>query len=99
MDIQNSYLCGYLKINGLTDDFPVLITFFDGEIISQKYPFLTRKWEADEEVDLRHWIKFQSFQKFSKTFNSDNFDYNQLKDCDYVFMRWKVQFFESNNFI
>lgn len=38
-------------IRGLTDEFPRLTTFFDGEIISEKYPFLTRKWEADEEID------------------------------------------------
>ena len=42
VDLENSYLSGYLQINGLTDDFPVLITFFDGEIISEKHPFLTR---------------------------------------------------------
>lgn len=38
-------------IKGLTDEYPTLTTFFDGEIISEKYPFLTRKWEADEEID------------------------------------------------
>lgn len=34
----------------------MLTTFFDGEIISPKYPFLTRKWDADEDVDLKHWV-------------------------------------------
>lgn len=57
VDIENSYLCGYLKINGLTFDYPTLTTFFDGEIISKKYPFLTRKWEADEDVDRKHWVR------------------------------------------
>jgi len=33
-----------------------MTTFFEGEIISRKYPFLTRKWEADEEVDKKHWV-------------------------------------------
>ena len=33
-----------------------MTTFFEGEIISKKYPFLTRKWEADEEVDKKHWV-------------------------------------------
>ena len=50
VDFENSYLCGYLKIKGLTEEYPQLTTFFDGEIISPKYPFLTRKWDADEEV-------------------------------------------------
>ena len=50
VDFDSSYLCGYLKIKGLTEEYPTLTTFFDGEIISSKYPFLTRKWDADEEV-------------------------------------------------
>lgn len=56
VDEQNSYLCGYLKITGLTLEYPMLTTFFDGEIISKRYPFLTRKWDADEEVDRKHWV-------------------------------------------
>lgn len=51
VDESNSYLCGYLMIKGLTEEYPTLTTFFDGEIISEKYPFLTRKWEADEDID------------------------------------------------
>lgn len=56
VDEENSYLCGYLGIKGLTEEFPTLTTFFDGEIISKKYPFLTRKWDADEDVDKKHWV-------------------------------------------
>lgn len=56
VDEENSYLCGYLKITGLTSEYPMLTTFFDGEIISRKYPFLTRKWDADEDVDRKHWV-------------------------------------------
>ena len=36
------------------------MTFFDGEIISEKHPFLTRKWDADEDVDKKHWVTFSS---------------------------------------
>lgn len=96
----------------------MLTTFFDGEIISKKYPFLTRKWDADEDVDRKHWVsitchltqmnlvrtcftlsspnfqsKFSAFKnKYEKTFNSDNFDYDSLAKSDYVFMRWKEHF-------
>jgi len=97
VDLENSYLCGYLRINGLTEEFPVMTTFFDGEIISERYPFLTRKWEADEEIDLKHWKKFDSFVQFTKTFNSDEFDYKELQKSDYVFMRWKEQFLIPNH--
>ncbi|XP_061741182.1 glucose-induced degradation protein 4 homolog isoform X1 [Nerophis ophidion] len=89
---EDSYLCGYLKIRGLTEEYPTLTTFFAGEIISRKRPFLTRKWDADEDVDRKHWGKFQPFYKFAKTFNADDFDYGVLERSDYVFMRWKEQF-------
>lgn len=62
VDEENAYLCGYLKIKGLTEEYPTLTTFFDGEIISKKYPFLTRKWDADEEVDKKHWVSWEKFK-------------------------------------
>ncbi|XP_045680494.1 glucose-induced degradation protein 4 homolog isoform X1 [Phyllostomus hastatus] len=92
VDMGNSYLCGYLKIKGLTEEYPTLTTFFEGEIISKKHPFLTRKWDADEDVDRKHWGKFLAFYQYAKSFNSDDFDYEELKNGDYVFMRWKEQF-------
>uniref|UniRef100_A0A803TSV4 GID complex subunit 4 homolog n=1 Tax=Anolis carolinensis TaxID=28377 RepID=A0A803TSV4_ANOCA len=93
VDMENSYLCGYLKIKGLTEEYPTLTTFFEGEIISKKHPFLTRKWDADEDVDRKHWGKFPAFYQYAKTFNSDDFDYEDLKNDDFVFMRWKVSSF------
>ncbi|XP_048408615.1 glucose-induced degradation protein 4 homolog isoform X2 [Stegostoma tigrinum] len=89
VDMENSFLCGYLKIKGLTEEYPTLTTFFEGEIISRKHPFLTRKWDADEDVDRKHWGKFLAFYQYAKTFNSDEFDYEELKNSDFVFMRWK----------
>ncbi|XP_037834773.1 glucose-induced degradation protein 4 homolog isoform X1 [Kryptolebias marmoratus] len=127
--MADSYLCGYLKIKGLTEvspaagsgvgrltfvlsenehklvaaclkqvearkcqEYPTLTTFFVGEIISRRRPFLTRKWDADEDVDRKHWGKFQAFYKYAKNFNLDHFDYKALDDSDYIFMRWKEQF-------
>lgn len=140
VDYENSCVCGYLKIQGLTEvyvqyhniklqyntqiylfykqyldcpsskvstvlvvsylllsllpshlkDYPNLTTFFEGEIISRRHPFLTRKWDASEEVDRKHWGKFAPFRPFMKTFNSDDFSYDQIRGTDYVFMRWKV---------
>lgn len=92
MDEENGYVCGYLKIKGLTEEYPTLTTFFDGEIISRQHPFLTRKWDADEEVDKKHWNKFKAFAPYAKNFNSDTFDFEALRDTNLVFMRWKVVF-------
>lgn len=36
--------------------------------------------------------KFLAFYQYAKSFNSDDFDYEELKNGDYVFMRWKEQF-------
>lgn len=92
VDLEQNYICGYLKIKGLTDEFPNLTTFFDGEIISEKFPFLTRRWHAKEDTDKKHWSKFESFLPYQTTFNSDEFDYEALKSSDFIFMRWKEHF-------
>jgi len=34
--------------------------------------------------------KFQAFYQYAKTFNADEFDYEELKNSDFIFMRWKV---------
>ncbi|XP_056153101.1 glucose-induced degradation protein 4 homolog isoform X2 [Lampris incognitus] len=83
----NSY-----DVEVVLQEYPTLTTFFAGEIISRKRPFLTRKWDADEDVDRKHWGKFQAFYQYAKMFNCDDFDYEELKNSDYIFMRWKEQF-------
>lgn len=93
VDVVNSYLCGYLCIKYLTKSHPSLTTFFEGEIISKQYPFLTRKWEATEEFDRAHWSKFEDFnEKYALTFNLDSFNYDELNKSDYIYMRWKEHF-------
>lgn len=71
VDEENCYLCGYLKITGLTSEFPTLTTFFDAEIVGKRYPFLTRKWDADEDVDRKHWVS-------STILNVNNFPADKL---------------------
>lgn len=36
--------------------------------------------------------KFLAFYQYAKNFNSDCFNYEELKKTDYVFMRWKEHF-------
>ncbi|KAI9103149.1 vacuolar import and degradation protein-domain-containing protein [Phlyctochytrium arcticum] len=91
VDLQNSFLCGYLSIKGLTDDWPDLCTFFEAEIVGSRYSFLTRKWDADEEIDRQHWTKFPAFKENEDVFNEDGFTYD-FEKSDYVFMRWKEHF-------
>lgn len=46
----------FTSSSSVNQEYPTLTTFFAGEIISQKRPFLTRKWDADEDVDRKHWV-------------------------------------------
>ena len=39
-----SFLCGYLRISGLTEEYPVLTTYFEAEIVGKHYSFITGKW-------------------------------------------------------
>jgi len=91
VDIEKSYLSGYLTITGLTKDYHYLTTFFEAEIIGRRYHFLTRKWAADETRDKGHWGKFPGFSPYSSCFNSELFD-ESFDDSDYLFMRWKESF-------
>lgn len=50
VDINESYLSGYLTIEGLTDEYPSLTTFFEGEIIGRHHRFQTRKWVRSIEL-------------------------------------------------
>ncbi|KIK19387.1 hypothetical protein PISMIDRAFT_629406 [Pisolithus microcarpus 441] len=61
IDLLSSFLCGYLCIHGVTEDWPELTTYFDGEIMGNWHGFLTQKWEASEQVDMLHWQRFPAF--------------------------------------
>ena len=62
VNLPESFLCGYLEIKGLADDWPSLCTYFEGQVVGEKYGFLTCKWGASVEIDLQHWQIFHPFQ-------------------------------------
>ncbi|CCU75470.1 unnamed protein product [Blumeria hordei] len=94
VDMRESFLCGYLRIQGLTEDHPTLTTYFEGEIIGSKYTFLTqhRDWGSNDKVDLTHWAKFSSFRPFSKKAKKGNLCIPHLTQRENIFMRWKEHF-------
>ncbi|KAH9845456.1 Glucose-induced degradation protein 4 [Teratosphaeria destructans] len=69
VNMAESFLCGYLRIQGLTDDHPTLTTFFEGEIIGPKHLFKTThpSWGSSEKVDLQHWARFPAWRPLAKT--------------------------------
>ncbi|EMD38554.1 hypothetical protein CERSUDRAFT_105141 [Gelatoporia subvermispora B] len=91
VDFSSSHLCGYLRIRGLTDDWPELTTYFDAEIIGSRYGFLTRNWGASEQEDMVHWARFPAFRHVKHELKKPHLT---MKDADRgaVFMRWKEKF-------
>lgn len=93
VDMRESFLCGYLRIQGLTEDHPTLTTYFEGEIIGSKYSFLTQHqdWGSTDKVDLQHWAKFSAFRPFQKQAKK-GLPIPGLAQRENIFMRWKEHF-------
>jgi hypothetical protein len=94
VDMRESFLCGYLRIQGLTDDHPTLTTYFEGEIIGTKYNFFTQHddWGANTKVDLSHWSKFSAFRPFQKSARKGPVSIPDVAQRENIFMRWKEHF-------
>ncbi|GAB1319147.1 Vacuolar import and degradation protein [Madurella fahalii] len=95
VDLRESFLCGYLRIQGLTDDHPTLTTYFEGEIIGSKYGFITQhpSWGATEKIDLSHWAKFTAFRPFAKQARKGGqILIGDVAQRENIFMRWKEHF-------
>ncbi|KAK7693537.1 hypothetical protein QCA50_003106 [Cerrena zonata] len=91
VDFSSSHLCGYLRIRGLTDDWPELTTYFDAEIIGSRYGFLTRNWGASEQEDMVHWGRFPAFRHVRSELRKPHLTMGDA-DRGAVFMRWKEKF-------
>lgn len=91
VDFATSFLCGYLCIRGLTDDWPELTTYFDAEIIGSRYGFLTQNWGASENEDLVHWSRFPAFRHIKHEAKRPRLTIDD-RDRGAVFMRWKEKF-------
>ncbi|TWU73992.1 hypothetical protein ED733_005492 [Metarhizium rileyi] len=94
VDMRESFLCGYLRIQGLTEDHPTLTTYFEGEIIGSKYSFVTQHedWGANMKVDLSHWAKFSAFRPFQKHARKGLVTIHDITQRENIFMRWKEHF-------
>lgn len=94
VDMKESFLCGYLRIQGLTDDHPTLTTYFEGEIIGSKYSFLTQHedWGSTDKVDLQHWAKFSAFRPYAAKAKKGDLYIANLAQKENIFMRWKEHF-------
>ena len=92
VDFASSYLCGYLRIRGLTDDWPELTTYFDAQIIGSRYGFITEGWDASEREDLTHWSRFPAFTALKGEVQGPKMMLPNNESRPAVFMRWKERF-------
>ncbi|KAM4066988.1 vacuolar import and degradation protein [Hirsutella rhossiliensis] len=94
VDMRESFLCGYLRIQGLTEDHPTLTTYFEGEIIGSKYGFVTQHedWGASLKTDMNHWSKFGAFRPFQKHVRKGPVVIQDVAQKENIFMRWKEHF-------
>ncbi|KAJ8115026.1 hypothetical protein OPT61_g3226 [Boeremia exigua] len=94
VDMRESFMCGYLRIQGLTDDHPSLTTYFEGEIIGSKYSFITQhpEWGSNEKVDRQHWARFPAYKPFSKHSSRSEIVSKDWMQKEHLFMRWKEYF-------
>lgn len=81
-------------LEGLTEDHPTLTTFFEGEIIGNKYTFQTRHeaWGATEKTDMSHWARFPAWRPLAKQAKKEDFTYRNFAQREHIFMRWKEYF-------
>ncbi|CAF9909919.1 hypothetical protein IMSHALPRED_008506 [Imshaugia aleurites] len=94
VDMCESFICGYLKIEGLTPEHATLTTFFEGEIIGPKYTFQTRHedWGASDKEDMKHWARFPAWRPLAKQAKKPDFHYKNSTNRENMFMRWKEKF-------
>ncbi|CUS08704.1 unnamed protein product [Tuber aestivum] len=94
VDMAESFLCGYLRIQGLTEDHPTLTTYFEGEMIGDKYTFQTRRpeWGSSEKNDYQHWARFPAYRPLASKAKRADFNYRGFEQKEHIFMRWKEYF-------
>jgi len=92
VNLSSSTLCGYLRIQNLTQDYPVMTTYFDAEIIGSRFGFLTSDdWGATEQDDLKHWSKFSAFKTLKGELKRPGLTISE-RERPVTFMRWKERF-------
>ncbi|WWC96825.1 hypothetical protein V866_003700 [Kwoniella sp. B9012] len=106
VNFAESSVSGYLSISHLTDSYPHLTTYFDGEIIGNKYGFITgSRYGATEHDDMRHWGRFEQFRRpstrmdllkpelyFRDPLPDKSMGEIRSRERDFVFLRIKEKF-------
>ncbi|GMM34674.1 glucose-induced degradation complex subunit [Saccharomycopsis crataegensis] len=67
VDLNQSYMNGYLSIRNLTEKHPEITTFFEAELISENHNFLSRRatddLQIDDTIDISNWSRFPHWRQ------------------------------------
>lgn len=105
VDAGQSTLSGLLTIHGLTESYPVITTYFEGEMVGPKYSFETKhdSWGSSPRNDVQHWARFKPWRDLGIQLQHDamNHLYYQAhaQQGEYLYMRWKEMFLYPNSHI
>jgi hypothetical protein len=96
VDLNSSFLCGYIHIEGLTESYPQLTTYFEAEMVGRKHGFYTteRAWGASDDIDIQHWSKFSHWREALpvKKILDKSYVHKDPFSHTHLYMRWKEQF-------
>lgn len=108
VDLLNSLVIGFLKINGLTPEYSEIATCFKGEIINNPlkslkqnplntgYSFLTENglWGSTMTNDLDHWKRLTNYFNLTDEELCDKLSEinDNERDQGLIYMRWKEEF-------
>lgn len=89
---QRGYLSGTLK--GMLKSESPVVTFWEGEIIdNENHTFSSEKWGVGSKTDMDNWTRFSAFMNLTNPSMSEKWMVSGLKECPYIFMRWKESCF------
>ena len=97
VDLLRGRLFGTMEALNIPQASSPVVTAWEGEIIdNHNFTFVTSKWGATSDVDMKHWHKFQGFASMENEVMMNSGRSSQLASSAFIFMRWKETFFVNN---
>ncbi|KAL1923052.1 uncharacterized protein VTP21DRAFT_9428 [Calcarisporiella thermophila] len=101
VDSSSGHISGIMEMSNVPNVQGTIVTHWEGEVIDfSRGSLLTQNWGASLDTDLIYWRRLMPFK------NMDKRDFarcvsdptvSQKMSKDYVLMRWKENFFESED--
>ncbi|KAG1664898.1 hypothetical protein FOA52_006244 [Chlamydomonas sp. UWO 241] len=87
-------MCGVMEAVNVPHAAAPIVTFWEGEIVDNaNNTFLTNKWGASRDIDMKHWSKFSGFVGLEAGVARGAGRCALLATAPQIFMRWKETMF------